>query len=193
MEDRSVDAVYHSHLLEHVVRSRVPVFLREVHRVPRSGGVHRIVVPDLEQYARAYLHSLERGLTHAEARSAHDATVAAMISQMVRREAMGTSQQPELRRRAENVVLGDARRRGETHMWMWDRVNLRAALEAAGFHAVTVVDHQSSAIPDWQEIGLDLAADGVGETFQVPIRRGTSLTRVGSTVRRRPRTCSGST
>src|ERR1700761_5516850 len=43
--DATVDAVYHSHLLEHIDRDRVDGFLREVHRVLKPGGIHRIVVP----------------------------------------------------------------------------------------------------------------------------------------------------
>lgn len=161
--DQSVDAVYHSHVLEHIDRDAVPAFFAEIRRVLRRGGLHRVVVPDLERYARDYVSSLEAGLVHGEARLCHDATVSAMILQMVRREAAGTSQQSKLQRRLENIVLGDARKRGETHMWMWDRVNLSVALEQAGFTDISVVDYQSSAIPGWQEIGLDLQEDGVTE------------------------------
>ena len=58
-DDASVDVVYHSHLLEHLDRDVVPVFLAEVKRVLRPGGVHRIVVPDLERDAREYLATLD--------------------------------------------------------------------------------------------------------------------------------------
>ena len=91
--DGSVDAVYHSHLLEHVDRDAVPAFLAEIWRVLRPGGVHRVVVPDLERYAGDYLDSLERGLGDPQARGWHDAKVSQMILQMVRREAWGTSKQ----------------------------------------------------------------------------------------------------
>ena len=157
--DRSVDAVYHSHVLEHIDRDAVPAFFAEVRRVLRSGGIHRIVVPDLERYARGYLASLESALSEPPARLHHDSTVEAMILQMVRREAFGTSQQQPLRRRLENRILGDARKRGESHLWMWDRINLGVALEKAGFRDILVVDHRTSGIPDWHEIGLDLSED----------------------------------
>ena len=158
--DASVDAVYHSHVLEHIDRDAVPGFFSEIMRVLRPGGVHRVVVPDLERYARDYLDSLERGLDDAQARAAHDASVSQMILQMVRREASGTSHQAPLQRRLENLLLGDARKRGETHMWMWDRVNLPEALARAGFYDVRVLDWQTSQIPDWNELGLDKGPDG---------------------------------
>ena len=158
--DSTVDAVYHSHVLEHVDREAVPGFFAEILRVLKPGGVHRVVVPDLERYAREYLDSLERGLTDPQARASHDATVSQMILQMVRREPYGTSQQPPLQRRLENLLLGDARKRGESHVWMWDRVNLPAALERAGFTDVQVLDWQTSRIPDWPLFGFDRDAEG---------------------------------
>lgn len=158
--DESADAVYHSHVLEHVDRDGVPGFLEEIRRVLRPGGVHRVVVPDLERYVREYLHSLERGLEDSQARERHDGTVSQMILQMVRREAAGTSQQPRVQRRLENLLLGDARKRGETHMWMWDRVNLPEALARAGFLDIQVLNWQTSRIRDWNELGLDRGSDG---------------------------------
>lgn len=158
--DASVDAVYHSHVLEHIDRDAVPVFFSEIVRVLRPGGVHRVVVPDLERYARDYLHSLERGLDDAQARARHDASVSQMILQMVRREASGTSHQAPLQRRLENLLLGDARKRGETHMWMWDMVNLPEALTLAGFRDVRILDWQTSRIPDWNQLDLDKGPDG---------------------------------
>jgi predicted SAM-dependent methyltransferase len=53
------DAVYHSHMLEHIDRNQAPLFLRECHRVLKKGGIIRVVVPDLERIAREYLKWLE--------------------------------------------------------------------------------------------------------------------------------------
>jgi len=43
---------------------------------------------------------------------------------------------------------------------MWDRCNLRQALEAAGFVDTKVLDAHASAIPGWEAIGLDVNSDG---------------------------------
>lgn len=58
--DGIFDVVYHSHVLEHFPKQAALTFLRECHRVLRSGGVVRIAVPDLERIARLYLESLEK-------------------------------------------------------------------------------------------------------------------------------------
>jgi SAM-dependent methyltransferase len=169
LSNGTADVVYHSHFLEHIDRNAVPAFFSEVRRVLKPGGVHRIVLPDLEGLAVTYLDSLRRAAPD------HDAAVARLIDQMVRREANGTSRQGPLRRRLENLLLGDARRRGETHMWMWDRLNLAQALETGGFGDVQVVDWQTSRIPGWAELMLD-AADGrehkPGSLYVEAVREG---------------------
>jgi predicted SAM-dependent methyltransferase len=153
-ESNSVDAVYHSHTLEHIDRADVPGFMSEVLRVLKPGGIHRIVVPDLEQVVRVYLADLE-----AE-RDNHDSTIEPFLEQAVRRAAFGTSEQAPLRQWIENLLLGDARRRGETHQWMYDSLNLAQMLEANGFTDICCVDEKTSAIPGWDEIGLDVHDDG---------------------------------
>lgn len=56
----SCDAVYAAHVLEHLAPGEAGRLAAEIHRVLRPGGIVRLVVPDLEGIARAYLVSLER-------------------------------------------------------------------------------------------------------------------------------------
>jgi len=57
--DNSFDAVYCSHVLEHLDPRLGANFVRELYRVCRQGGVCRIVVPDYELTCREYLRWLE--------------------------------------------------------------------------------------------------------------------------------------
>ncbi|MEK6208863.1 MAG: methyltransferase domain-containing protein [Pseudomonadota bacterium] len=57
--DEVFDAVYCSHVLEHLPRQEAASLLRHTHRVLRPGGVIRVVVPDLETLAREYLRLLD--------------------------------------------------------------------------------------------------------------------------------------
>ena len=155
-DSNSVDAVYHSHFFEHLPQNAAPLFLNEVYRVLKVGGIHRIVVPDLEKLCRDYLHHLAACEQDAEAIPAHDDFIASIFSQVVRAEADGTSKQGVLRRGFENLVLGDARERGESHMWMYDKFNLRTLLQNAGFQKITVQKYNTSFIAGWNDIGLDL-------------------------------------
>jgi predicted SAM-dependent methyltransferase len=62
----SCDVVYHSHMLEHLRPSDVPSFIQENYRVLKSGGIIRIVVPDLESICRLYLEKLEASVSGDE-------------------------------------------------------------------------------------------------------------------------------
>jgi SAM-dependent methyltransferase len=158
--DDSVDVVYHSHMLEHIDRPFVLGFQKEVFRVLRPGGIQRICLPDLEKAVRRYLESIEACEQNPALIPSHDARVAELLEQSVRKEAAGTNTQSGWRRRAEKAILGDARARGETHQWMYDRFNLRRIVEQAGFRDFRIKSWNVSDIPDWEKIGLELLAQG---------------------------------
>lgn len=104
-DTNSVDAVYHSHTLEHLDRDLAETMLKEVLRVLKPGGIHRIVVPDFERRCRSYVEHLDACDTDPAEQKAHDGYVSAILEQSVRREAHGTSQQRPVRRRVENMIL----------------------------------------------------------------------------------------
>jgi SAM-dependent methyltransferase len=64
--DDSVDAVYHSHVLEHFPPAEAIRFLAECRRVLKPGGIIRVVVPDLESIAKAYLQALDKAASGEE-------------------------------------------------------------------------------------------------------------------------------
>ncbi len=132
----------------------------EVKRVLRPGGIQRIVVPDFERLCRAYLENVSVCDVQPAEITTHDRYVAALIEQSVRKEAYGTSQQKPFRRFVENLLLGDARRRGETHQWMYDRINLSALLTSLGYRNPHPRTYNSSLIPNWNDYGLDIDEQG---------------------------------
>ena len=64
--NNSFDVVYHSHVLEHFPQVEAVKLIRECYRVLRPQGILRVVVPDLEQIARMYLHCLENASIGSE-------------------------------------------------------------------------------------------------------------------------------
>lgn len=158
--DNSVDVVYHSHMLEHLDRSDVQKFFQQVLRVLKPGGLHRIVVPNFETMAREYLRHIDMCDQLPDQVPSHDATIHNIIEQSVRKESYGTSQQGRIRRFLENLLLGDARRRGETHQWLYDRHNLSHLLTSCGFRAPTVLTYSTSSCNKWAVYGLDTDATG---------------------------------
>jgi predicted SAM-dependent methyltransferase len=58
--DCTFDAVYHSHVLEHFTKEDGIKFIGECFRILKSGGIIRVVVPDLEMICKEYLKNMER-------------------------------------------------------------------------------------------------------------------------------------
>ena len=58
-DDKSIDFIYSSHLIEHLRKDEAEKVLRECFRVLQKGGLIRLVVPDLELMARNYLKEIE--------------------------------------------------------------------------------------------------------------------------------------
>ena len=158
--DSTVDVVFHSNVMEHLDRDVAVGFLQEVMRVLKPGGVHRIVVPDFEAACAAYLADVRRCDADPAAIATHEESIALVLEQSVRREAAGTRLQPPLRRWVENRVLGDARRRGETHQWMYDRISLGTLLQTVGYTNVQLHRFDTSGIVGWADYRLDVNADG---------------------------------
>jgi predicted SAM-dependent methyltransferase len=80
----SFSAVYSSHFLEHVPKPSVPPLLAECFRVLEPGGTLRLVLPDFENMARAYLSLRESG-EHEKA----DFVILEIIDQAVRMQPGG--------------------------------------------------------------------------------------------------------
>jgi predicted SAM-dependent methyltransferase len=108
-------AVYASHVLEHLAPEAGLRLLRECHRVLRPDGIARIVVPDLETIARTYLQCLEgasKGDAQAEER--YDWMMLELYDQAVRTASGGAMaaclEQPhsEAQRRFIAGRVGDA-------------------------------------------------------------------------------------
>jgi predicted SAM-dependent methyltransferase len=85
------DAVYHSHVLEHLTPDQAEAMLRECHRVLRPGGVLRVVVPDLEGIARGYLETLEAAAGSGDERAIanHRWMTLELLDQMTRQRSGG--------------------------------------------------------------------------------------------------------
>jgi predicted SAM-dependent methyltransferase len=85
LPDNCYEAVYSSHVLEHLPRNLAPRTCGEFHRILKKGGIVRLVVPDLESIASNYLLALQaasQGDPQAAAR--HEWMTLEMLDQMAR-------------------------------------------------------------------------------------------------------------
>ena len=91
-EKNSFQAVYHSHLLEHIPRHQLDFFLNECIRVLKPNGILRIAIPDLEQIAKQYLKVMEEGYNNLTSNSIeldYNWLMIEMYDQVVRNQSGG--------------------------------------------------------------------------------------------------------
>ena len=89
-ESDLIDAVYHSHVLEHLTQDQGERLLAECHRVLQPGGILRIVVPDLEQIASLYLQNHDQAWSgNKSASSRYEWMKLELLDQMVRGQSGG--------------------------------------------------------------------------------------------------------
>jgi SAM-dependent methyltransferase len=120
----SVDAIYSSHMLEHLEPNDALFVLRECYRVLRPGGTLRIVVPDLKFIVRAYLEG-KREFLRSRAQADADAFLEALNFRPAPRGGIVTR---ALRRALRSDDGG--------HKWMYDEESLILRLREIGFRDV---------------------------------------------------------
>ena len=85
LPDRSADACYSSHVLEHLTPAEAGFFIREQFRVLKPGGIIRVVVPDLEPICRNYCRGLDALVAgDASQEFPYDYTMIELYDQVVR-------------------------------------------------------------------------------------------------------------
>jgi len=114
----SCAGVYASHVLEHLSLEDFHVALKETFRILRSGGIFRLVVPDLYELARTYVDLYGKQGTEA--------------SHVFMRESnLGHTSGFRGLRGLMRAPLGNSE-----HLWMWDELSLADALRRLGFVGV---------------------------------------------------------
>jgi SAM-dependent methyltransferase len=131
-QDDSVDAVYASHVWEHLYRDRMLFLTHECFRVLKPGGVLRLVVPDLRHFCSEYLRS-----TEPEA--------ADILMEKIAMRAQSAPRSLLLR-------VYEAFTDFHSHKWMYDARSLTAVLERCGFSAIAKRQCFESIIPEIQQV-----------------------------------------
>jgi Methyltransferase domain len=126
----SCEAVYCSHVLEHLAFEDAVVALRNSWEILETGGIFRIVVPDLEWEMKTYLNSTAEGAS----------------IQFMENTFLGYRSRPH----GFNLVkhyFGNSR-----HLWMWDFKALAAQLKSAGFSSVRRARFGDSSLLCFKEV-----------------------------------------
>lgn len=133
LPDGSADAVYASHVLEHLARTDASRALANTFRLLKPGGVFRMIVPDLEWRAKRYVGALANG----DAAAADDFIKACNIGTI-------------LRPRGPMALLRTAF--GSGHMWMYDYATMTRLLANAGFVDIRHCEMGDSGDPMFDKV-----------------------------------------
>ena len=152
----SYDAIYASHLLEHLFLDDALRLLRECFRVLRPGGVLRLVVPDLKAIVREY-----NGEQPFYNSTTGDFATMPAADRMNRRLLFRGASPPR-----GNVLMRvyAALKDFQTHKWMYDAESLVAHVRSVGFTEAAERGFCESRIADIDRIehpGRVLQGEGV--------------------------------
>lgn len=150
-DDAVVDAVYASHVLEHLYPDDAAALLRECHRVLRPGGLMRLVLPDLRSMVAEYLAS--------------DAPTAAV--RLNRRLLFRPERRPRGLWQRLQAVFGDM----HSHKFMYDPPCLSLRLLEAGFTDIRGMGYHKSRIPETPQVERAGRVLG-GEGFIIEAAKG---------------------
>jgi SAM-dependent methyltransferase len=122
----SLEAIYCSHVLEHLSLQDFRLALSNTLGYLKPGGRFRLVLPDLEILAQGYLHSAE-----------HDAALKFMTDTYLGHYERSKGLLGLLR-----SWLGNS-----AHLWMWDYKSIKVELEKAGFVNIRRAEFGDSGDP----------------------------------------------
>jgi len=127
----SCKAIYCSHVLEHLSLADFRKALLNTHGVLQPGGVFRLVLPDLEYYAKKYIDDTS--------------TNAALL--FMKATGLGQEKRSRSLRGFLATWFGNSQ-----HYWMWDYKSIKEELKNVGFIEVRRAHFGDSSDPMFKEL-----------------------------------------
>ena len=124
----SCDAVYCSHILEHLAYEDFQIALKNTYKILKAGGIFRGVVPDLKAAVQEYIEGYDR--------------VDAPANELMRNTMLGIENRGKTLASNVKTLYGNSK-----HFWMWDYKSLEFELKKAGFVNIRECKFGDSAIP----------------------------------------------
>ncbi len=128
---QSAEAVYCSHVLEHMTLEEFRVTIRNIFSYLRPGGTFRLVLPDLEQLIKSYV----------------DDPSPEASSHFMRQSYLGEASLARGLKAMPTALFGRSR-----HLWMWDYKGMAEQLAEAGFTNIRRAQIGDSSDPRFSEV-----------------------------------------
>lgn len=138
IRDNSSDAVYCSHVLEHLPYYDLQKALSNTYKILKTGGVFRLVVPDFEVYVNTYIKSKENG----DKGACHTLIFSTLMAEETRDHSLSE----KFAR-----LFGNSK-----HLWNYDFDSMSLELDKAGFKDIrraVFSDSTNLAFLDVEDIG----------------------------------------
>ncbi len=131
LDNKSVNFVYCSHVLEHFEREETAAILKEVKRILKKNGRIRIVLPDLEKIYKKYINSEK---------------INDVLAGYPKSEYSG--------------MLGNIKRHFvRPHLWMYTYSTFKKMLQESGFKNIKKSAFKKGDFPDIDKLDLDIHED----------------------------------
>jgi hypothetical protein len=114
----AVNGIFASHVLEHMSYDDFWIALQNTYKLLVSGGIFRLVLPDLRTRAEYYCAQVQLGVTGAN-------------SDFMRSSYLGIQRRPKGAIGILRSYYGNS-----AHLWMWDVPSIMAALNSVGFKKI---------------------------------------------------------
>jgi len=128
--DASVDAIYSSHMVEHLSQNDFGRFLGECKRALKQGGILRLVIPDIDYHINAYNEDRD--------------------ADRLLREMLVTAPPIDTIGQKLSVLVAGYRH----HQWMYNGDSIKSLLQAAGFDSVKLLAPGETQIKDYGSLDL---------------------------------------
>lgn len=126
----SAEVLYTSHMIEHLDREEVSLFLQEAYRVLAPGGIIRIAVPDLRKLVEQYIAEGD-------------------ADKFIEKTLLTRPRPKRFFDKLKYLVVGDRH-----HLWMYDGPSLCRLLSKHGFREPRILEPGSTMISDPGELNL---------------------------------------
>lgn len=145
VESCSCKTIFNSHMVEHIPHTKLESILIEFNRVLESGGILRILTPDLKKIAKAYVDRDEQFFEKVKSEDENirvDLGYGGMFMNFI----VSPGQDTALFNRQLTEFIS-----GYAHIYLYDYEMLETLLKRCGFCEITQKDFCDSDFPDYKE------------------------------------------
>lgn len=163
LKSNSCDVVFVSHVLEHIPHLKIQKVLTEINRVLKKNGTLRILVPDMEKFAKAYVKKDKKFFIKAKEEDTslrQDLGYGGMLANLF----VSPGQDTVLFDRNIKEFIS-----GYAHLYSYDFLMMKKILQMTGFGAIQRKNFCKSNISDFLEplhvVGLGKKYSNLNDRF----------------------------